>query len=388
MTPSSPSQPLRILHLASSERWTGVAEPVVSLAREQARLGHKVWVGCVPGRSFERKTRERGIPVLEGLHLNRRLNPFHLLADLLLLPRFCREQGIDIIHCHLLHDHWLATAAFRWLRSGRKGHRPLIVRTIHSSAPPRSDVFHRRLFLHYTDKFACISADAARRAESTLHLPAGSVPHVRGGVDVERFRPDLDGTDFRASLGIPADSPVAGIVARMRAGRGLRWLTATIPQVLERVPNAHFIVVGRGELKHWFRDEIRKPVYRNQVHYAGYHTADLPQAYAAMDVSLFLGLGSEGTCRAILEAMGCARPSIGVNAGAVPEIIDDGRTGSLVRNRDIADLAAKLTAMLHDRDKCAMMGEAARSRVEELFNESVRAQAFEEIYRTLLKDAS
>lgn len=388
VTPSPSRQPLKILHLASSERWTGVAEPVVSLACEQTRLGHRVWVGCVPGRSFERKTRQRGLAILEGLHLNRRLHPFHLLADLFLLPRFCREQGIDIVHCHLLHDHWLATAAFRWLRPASKGRRPLIVRTIHASAAPRGDIFHRQLFLHYTDKFVCISADAAHHAESSLHLPAGSVPHVRGGVDVERFRADLDGSDFRASLCIPADAPLAGIVARMRAGRGLRWLTKAIPQVLERVPGAHFVVVGRGELKHWFRDEIRKPIYRNQVHYAGYRTADLPLAYAAMDVSLFLGLGSEGTCRAILEAMGCARATIGVDQGAVPEIIEDDRTGYLVRRHDITDLAAKLTAMLKDRAKCAAMGRAARTRVEELFNEPLRAQAFEDVYRNLLKDAS
>ena len=384
VTPSTPSQPLKILHLASSERWTGVAEPVVSLACEQRRMGHRVWVGCVPGRSFERRVRERGLPLLEGLHLNRRLNPFHLISDLRLLPRFCRQNEIDIVHCHLLHDHWLATAAFRWLRPGSKGTRPLIVRTIHASAPPRSDIFHRRLFLLYTDRFVCISADAARRAEATLGLSPGSVPHVPGGVNTERFQPDLPGAEFRSKYDIPPEAPLAGIVARMRAGRGLRWLTQSIPQVLERIPNAHFIVVGRGELKHWFRDHIRNPLFRGQVHYAGYHTTDLPQAYAAMDVSLFLGLGSEGTCRAILEAMGCARPTVGVDAGAVPEIIDAGGTGFLVHDHDVNDLAEKLISLLQNRAKCAEMGKAARARVEDRFNETLRAQSFDEIYRGLI----
>jgi glycosyltransferase involved in cell wall biosynthesis len=244
---------------------------------------------------------------------------------------------------------------------------------------------HRRLFLERTDQFVCVAADAARRAESALGLPAGSVAYVRGGVDLYRFRPGLDGSALRSELGIPMDAPVAGIVARMRAARGLRWLTQAIPAVLEQVPSAHFLVAGRGELKHWFKREIRDPAYRGQVKYAGYRREDLPLSYAAMDVSLFLGLGSEGTCRALLEAMACARPTIGAHKAAVPEIIDNERTGLLVRDHDVKDLSDKLVEMLGDRDKCARMGEAARARAETLFDEAARARAFDAIYRSLME---
>ena len=385
-----PSRPLRILHLAASERWTGVAEPVISLAVEQQARGHRVWVGCVPGRSFERKTRERGVETLEGIHLNRRLNPFHLLADWRLLRRFCREQRVDIVHCHLLHDHWTAAVALRAF--GGIGNRPLIVRTLHSSIPPRTDFLHRRLHVRYTDQLICISREAAAKVESEMGLAAESLPWVHGAVDTEAFHPDGDGSRLRGEFGIPADAPVAGIVARMRAGRGHRWLLRAIPEVLERVPGAHFVLVGRGELKRWIRQEIASEAYRGRVHYTGYRKlqmpdpdhATLPESYAAMDVSLFLGLGSEGTCRAILEAMASGVPVIGAETGAVPEIIDDGETGHLVRLRDIEDLADKLVESLSDRARAKAMGEAAREAVLQGFTQERRADAVEAIYRSVL----
>lgn len=393
--PEDAPGPLRILHLAASERWTGAAEPVTALAVEQQNSGHRVWVGCVPGRSFERKARERGIETLEGLHLNRRLNPLHLFSDFRALRHFCRENLPHIVHCHLLHDHWSAAAALR-IFPIIEIDPPRIVRTLHSSVAPRHDPLHRRLHLRYTDALVAVSRNAADLAERTFHLPQGAVFAVPGAVDTDIFQPQADGARLRRELGIPAGAPVAGIVARMRAGRGHRWLLRAIPRVLERVPDAWFILIGRGEMKHWLKRAIGAPEFAGRVRYAGYRKlqmpspdkATLPQAYAAMDVSLFLGLGSEGSCRAILEAMACGVPVVGANTGAVPEIVDDGRTGLLVRSRDIDDLAEKLAEILGDRARRAEMGAAGRARVLEHFTQTRRARAVDVVYRRCLSSQS
>ena len=349
-------------------------------------MGHRVWIGCTPGRSFERKARAQGLEVLDGIHLNRRLNPLHLASDLRFIPRFCSENDVDIVHCHLFHDHWLSAWSLRKVRAERKG-RPFLVRTLHLSGAPRNDWFHRRLCLKSTDRLVCVSQDAARRAEKALGLASASIEHVAGGVDLERFRPDWDGSALREEFSIPLDAPVAGLVARMRAGRGVRWMMRSIPAVLEQAPDAHFVMVGRGEQKKWFKQEIKRPVYRGQVHYAGYRKDDgLPQAYAAMDAALFLGLGSEGTCRSILEAMACGKAVVAARIGATPEIVEDGRTGLLVRRRDVDDLTKKLIALLCDRPRCAEMGRAGRLRAERHFSESERAEAFSGIYDQLIRE--
>jgi len=382
VTSTPPS--LKILHLASSERWTGLAEPVTSLALVQQAAGHDVRLACVLGQSFDRRARKRGVDIAEGLHLDRRLHPLRLAGDLRAIPRYCRDNQIDVVHCHLLHDHWLAALSLGRLRR-EAGGRPWLVRTIHSSVAPRGDWFHRRFLFGRTDGIVCVFEDAARRTEKALRMSEGAVHHVGGAVDLDRFNPDLDANVLRSKWGLPPGTPIAGIVTRMRSGRGLRWLMRAIPKVLDQLPEAYFLVAGRGEMKHWFKRERLKPVFRDRLRYIGYRRQDLATVYATMDVSLFLGLGSEGTCRAILEAMACARPTIGTRLGAVSEMIDDGRTGMIVRDRDTDDLAEKLAAMLGDRERCAAMGREARGRAEAHFTEAQRAESVLAVYAQLAR---
>jgi glycosyltransferase involved in cell wall biosynthesis len=380
-------KPLRILHLASSERWTGAAEPLTSLALQQMRQGHQVWIGCVPGDTFEEKAKAAGTHVVTLFHLNRRLHPLHMLSDLCALPRFCRENQVDIVHCHLIHDHWLAALSLWPTRHCHSG-RPLLIRTRHGSREPHTDWFHRQLVNRLTDRVVCVSRHVAQLTETAFRMPAGAVSNVAGGVNLDRFHPDLDRTAIRKELGIPLDAPVAGIVARVRAGRGVRWLMRSVPLLLEKIPNAHVVIFGRGELKKWFRGEIENPRYRGQVHNGLYRQDDLPLAYAACDVTLFLGMGSEGTCRAILEAMACGRPTIGANLGPIAEIIVNGETGLLVQPNSEEDLANKLAALLSDHERCARMGQTARERAETHYTEEARAEAFMRIYAEMLQPKS
>ena len=391
------SAPLRILHLASSDRWTGVADPVVSIAREQQARGHRVWVACGPGFTFEEEARRRGVEVVADMDPGRSNNPLRFLTDAAFLRAFCLREEVDIVHCHLSHDHWLAAMALRRLRRApghagvtsapqgsasrsatTGGPRPRIVRTSHLSGAPRHDWFHRRLFRMHTDAVICVSEVAARATEAALGLAPGSVTVARGGVDLERFRPGLDGREIRRIVHVPDDAPLAILVARVRAA----------PRVLERLPNARIVVFGRGELKKWFRAEIRKPQYDGRVLNGGWRGGDsLPLLYACADATLFLGLGSEGSCRAILEAMASGKPTIGTNTGAVSEIIVHGETGLLVPHQDDAALADALVDLLGDPARARALGAAARRRAEERFSESARAEAVLAVYDRLVGSA-
>ena len=131
----------RILHLVSSERWTGVAEPVVSVALHQQRAGCEAWLACIPSRSFEREAKRRGLRVLTDLYLDRRLNPFHVLGDLRRLRRFVERERIDVVHTHLINDHWLAALALRGMK------RPRLL--AHPAAYRRDQMMHGGIFFRY-----------------------------------------------------------------------------------------------------------------------------------------------------------------------------------------------------------------------------------------------
>ncbi len=202
---------------------------------------------------------------------------------------------------------------------------------------------------------------------------------------MKRFCPENSGKALREKHGVPSGAPLVGMVSHLRAGRGLRWFLNVIPHAIKNVPEAHFIVFGRGEFYKWFKQEHKKDLYQGRLHNGGFIPEHLPDAYAMIDLSVFLGLGSEGTCRAILEAMATARPTIGTNRGAVPEIIIHEKTGLVIRDRSNEELLNALTTMLGDLPKTRQMGIAARQRCEENYSEESRAQRVTKVYLDLVK---
>lgn len=379
---NAPPHPERILHLASNVRWTGVAEPATSLARKQMEAGCQVWVGAVWGRSFEQQLRALGVPRAESLDLRRLYNPFAIAGQIRIIRKFVLQNRVQVVHTHLLHDHWLAALALRGIAPAE---RPLLVRTVHRYEAMRRDPWHRWLFQRATGLLITVSAEQRDLILAAYPSTTPRLKVIHGGIDPEHFRPDQPGAaSVRADMGERPDSMVAAIVAHLGYNRGHKWLLAAAPRVVETLPKAVIWIVGQGELKKWLRKELQAPRYRGRVLLAGYRSEDLPDTYAAVNVGLLLGLGSEGSARAALECMATARPVIAVRKGALAETITDGVDGFLVPENDTEALADALIRLLGDPDLCRRMGEAARQKVLSGFTEQTRADRTMEAYREVL----
>ena len=75
----------------------------------------------------------------------------------------------------------------------------------------------------------------------------------------------------------------------------------------------------------------------------------------------------EGCPNVVLEAMACGRAVVATDAGDIPHLIDDGKTGFVVPREDEAALANRIATLLKDRELCRRMGEAGRMKAEQAF---------------------
>lgn len=380
---------MRILHLASSHRWTGAAEPALDLAVEQRALGHEPEFACIEGHSFWRYVKKRGVPFVSGLSFKRGSELGSMAADVRKLRRIVAERRYDVVHCHLTHDHWLAATALRSPFDSKRGRAggPILVRTLHRDNPPGRDPIHRWLFGKATDLTITVSSSLRAELLARYSLAESRVAWVRGAVDTNRFHPGLDRQLNRTLWAIPPAAPVAGIIARMQPHRGHLDFIQTMEAVYLTVPEAVYLIAGRGEAKVAIKGAVRAHPQSEHFRWIGYRKKDLAESYAAMDVSVLLARGSDGSCRAMLEAMACGRPVIGVRTGAIAETIEPGITGWLIDPRNIpAELPPALCEALSDPVRTAEMGRAAREKMERDFSQRGRAEKTMAAYASAMRE--
>jgi glycosyltransferase involved in cell wall biosynthesis len=173
---------------------------------------------------------------------------------------------------------------------------------------------------------------------------------------------------------------VVGITARVQRHRRFDLLLEALARLAPAIPEARLLVIGRGT---HLEETARRPAARlglaERVIFAGYRSADFPEVLRACDVFTMLVPGSDGSCRALLEAAACGLPAVTTGLGSLPEIVVHGETG-LVVPAEPAPLAAAWRALLESAPLRQSQGAAARRRAERCFSPARLAEQVEGLY--------
>jgi len=224
-------------------------------------------------------------------------------------------------------------------------------------------------------------------ATSTYYgLARGQVPYLveDRGFDPAKIRLVHNGVDpaaypyvpfderrpgLAAELGIEPGEPVAGIVAAVRAEKDHLTFLRAARLVLEKLPRARFLVVGRGRHPQDLErvvEQARELGIAERVVFTG-RRADVADVVATMDVFCLTSYTVECFPISLLEAMAVGRAAVCTAVGGVPDMIDEGVTGHVVPPRNPQALAERLVELLADPARAEKMGRAARERVEARF---------------------
>jgi len=306
----------------------------------------------------------------------RGLRPLADRVDVKALHALLEHHEIDIVHTWHTRDHLLALRA-AGARRGR-GVTALVRSYRKAEVIPRLP-WNRWLFGPGTDGLLCVSPETAKR--NTALRGGRPLRGVFGAVDTGRFAPRQADPEVRAALGLAPEHRVVGIVARIQRHRRFDLLLRAAARLFDADPRARLLVVGRGTHR---RTVAEEPAQRmglgDRVIFAGYRKEDYTEVLRCIDVFTFLVPGSDGTCRALLEAAACAVPAVTSKRGALPEIVDDGVSGILCEENPEA-LASGWRALLDDPLRRRTMGENARRRAETVFTPARFAEEVAALYR-------
>jgi glycosyltransferase involved in cell wall biosynthesis len=347
----SPAIPLKILHTESSLNWGGQEYRTLEEVRWLRARGHMAWIACDPcSEMMKRAGPELCIPVKMKRAFDWRASQE--------LRRFCREQGIDLIHTHSSKDSWvcypLHVAAWPVVRS----------RQITNLVRPAID----RSFIYRHGCSAVVASAACIRENLISHTRvAAERVHVVGeGTDIGRFSPARDGGPVRAEWRVKADEVLFGLVAMIRPEKGHALFIEAAERVLKTARvKTRFAIVGEGVGNRSYELTIRDlllarfgSVADGPIFMTGYRQ-DVAEVMAALDVLVVPSL-AEAQSIVTPQAFASGKPVIASRVGGLPELVKDEDTGLLVPPGDACALANAMSRLAGDLPLRKVMGVKAR----------------------------
>jgi glycosyltransferase involved in cell wall biosynthesis len=373
---------MRVLHLFSNSKWTGPAEPALNLVVALRRLGVDADFACAPdaGDSINKvveTARDRDVPPILRFHLHKHNHPIKNWSDRRALTAYLRSTPYDLIHCHLDNDHRIARGPAEKLGI------PLVRSSYHGAGFQPPAKFAK--LLAGVDRLIEPSQLALDHDQQAFGMKADRLSVVPGAVDVERFDARRELPDGRSWLNVPHDAFVVGIVARMQTHRRYEDFWGAVQRLASTQPKAHVIVIGRGTNQDKVgMGPVRDAGLEDRVHFSGYIEGEnYVGMLKALDCKVLLVPGSDGTCRAVREAMAMGKPAIVADRGMLSEIVTDGEDGYVVDGTPDS-LFNAFDRLAGNRALTHRLGQAARAKAESTYSLEAQAKAVSSVYEEIL----
>jgi glycosyltransferase involved in cell wall biosynthesis len=227
--------------------------------------------------------------------------------------------------------------------------------------------FFEESMIHRARKVIAVSEFTKYELAKYYKIPSHKIKVIHNGVDIHKFQPAADKRKIKAELGFNPDDIAIVSVGRLYARKGLFTLIECMPVVVKRFPNAKFIISGKGQ-----SDEMNKLIAHatklgviNNIVFTGYYPDQkLPKLYQAADVFAFSTF-YEHHPFAVLEALSTGLPVVTTTVGGIPETIESGKNGFLVKPFDEKAFADRIIYLLEHKEFASEMGAAARKTVAE-----------------------
>ncbi len=235
----------------------------------------------------------------------------------------------------------------------------------------------RRLMSPFIDRYVPVSLDLQRWLKNVVGIAEAKNLLINNGVDTEHFKP---GESVQ-------DKFVIGTVGRVQDVKNQAGLVDAFIALRALLPEQHdrlrLVIVGDGPLRAKLEAQVAAAGIGEAVWLAGARSdiADLMRGFSLFALSSI----AEGTPVTLLEAMACRLPVVSTAVGGIPELIQDGVTGTLVPASDTAAMAAALARYAGDPGLAARHGFAARERIEAHNSVAAMVQAYVALYDELRK---
>jgi len=282
----------------------------------------------------------------------------------------------DILHAHYASSYGLLGAL--------SGFSPFLISVWGNDifSFPYKSPLHRAIIKYNLKKADLILSTSQIMAQQTMRFTNKPVTVVPFGVDLERFKPIKVETPFS-----PGDI-VIGTVKTMEPKYGIKYLVEAFSLLKTRRPELplKLLIVGGGSRIDELIDQVSELGFADHVKFTGSVGHDeVPRYFNMLDIAVFLStLDSESFGVAIIEASACEKPVVVSDVGGLPEVVEDGVTGTVVAKKNAMAAANAIEKLIDDEELRSSMGQKGRERVKRHYDWSHNVRQMIDIYQDVL----
>ena len=356
-----------------------------------ARLDNRKYdVDLVSGATFDpfgliaKNLQARNIKCLFVNDLCRKISPLKDIKAFLEIYKLIKTKKYDIVHTHSskagILGRW--AAKFAGVR--------IIVHT------PHGHVFYGYFNAFVTYFFILIERATALITSKIIALTnIGLDEHIAfkiakrdkfiqiySGIDIEACQSSLMGVeDICRSLDVKDSNIVFGTISRLTHIKGNKNLVEAFALVVKVIPDARLLLIGEGEERMEIEEIINELKISDSVKLLGFRK-DICELLKVIDVFVMASL-NEGMGRVVLEAMASGKPVIATKTGGVPELVLNGKTGTLVEPANVDELAQAMIDLGNNRDKMQLFSSEGMKRVSDKFSIEKMVNDIDQLYDEL-----
>ncbi|MBN2036137.1 MAG: glycosyltransferase family 4 protein, partial [Chitinispirillaceae bacterium] len=205
---------------------------------------------------------------------------------------------------------------------------------------------------------------------------------IYNGIEVPEQNPDVRAS-IRREFTIDADTFLIGCAGRLTPQKGFDRAIEAFAALAQNSPQARLIIAGDGQLLDRYKKQASAVGVEDKTIFAGYRN-DMTDVLQALDL-FWLTSRSEGMPNALLEAMACAKASVAFDVAGVPELLENGSEGFVVKQGDCAALAERTRYLMVHPEERRQMEAAALKKAGEKYGMQRMVEAVETYVAELIR---
>jgi len=371
-----------IYGIIPSQSVTGSVSVDRNILKELAYLGVKCDIVLPEGNILDKNYVEGW--TIHTVKMPRYPFMFRNAARLVQFPRtiysIYKHHGFDLLRVHSFFSSNLETL-FTKIRYRISA--PIVVHFHHLDENPLRR-FIAKTTMHFCDAIITCSQAAKQDVVKNLSISPEKVYVVYHGIE-RRFRPKPINIKLLRQLGCSPEEQILLFVGNLEPRKNPLFLLDVLIDLLFVKKKVKLILCGTGPLFSAIQQRIQRLRLSNYVILTGAVSEHLLLDYYNLaDVFVFPSV-LEGFGLVMGEAMSCGKPVVAFNNSAIPEVVENGRSGFLVSPGDKTEFVKKVLLLLNNKKLRIEIGIRAKERVEHFFRWERAASETFKIYQQIIE---